>query len=116
MVSFANTFNKGRLFEIDTKDFVYVKLSELYGTDGADVIHPVDGFIFHHGKLGKSVVIIDEQAKKLVNVPSHMADTFEEISKNAEAVETIKNHKVGYIIYTYESHGRECYNIRFVDL
>ena len=33
-----------------------------------------------------------------------------------QAVETIKNGKVGYTIYEYESRDKKCYSISFVDL
>ena len=30
-------------------------------------------------------------------------------------IQAIKDGKVGYTIYEYESHGKKCYNITFVD-
>ena len=36
---------------------------------------------------------------------------------NSEAVvQAIKDGKVGYTIYTYESHAKTCYGINFVDM
>ena len=115
MVSFANRFNKTS-FGIDTTNFKYVKLSEMYQSDGADVIHTFNGAFVHHGKLGDSPVLIDEDHKLLINLPSHMTETVREILADPDAVQYIKEKKVGFTIYEYESHARKCYSISFVDL
>lgn len=120
MKSFASKFNK-TTFGIDTTDFQYTKLSDIFNSKkdgGNDVVHPINGIFVHASKngWGDSPVIIDAGAKKLVNLPSHMAETALEILADSEAVEAIKNGKVGYTIYEYESHSKKCYNISFVDL
>lgn len=118
MRSFASRFNKTS-FGIDTTNFVYVRLADLYNSEsegGKDVIHPISGMYVHKSQLGDSPVIIDAEAKRLVNLPSHTAETLREILADSEAVETIKAAKVGYTIYEYESHGKKCYSISFVDL
>lgn len=117
MKSFANKFNKTS-FGIDTTEFKYVKLSDLYNSPengGGDVVHAINGLYVHKSPLGDSPVIIDADNKTLVNLPSHLAETVREILQDGEAVETIKAGKVGYAIYEYESHGRKCYSITFVD-
>lgn len=118
MVTFANKFNKTS-FKIDTTNFEYIKLADIFNSKengGKDVVHPVNGVYVHKSQLGDSPVIIDADNKKLVNLPSHMAETVREILADDEAVETIKAGKVGYTIYEYESHGKQCYSISFVDL
>lgn len=115
MFSFSNKFNKTS-FGIDTKDFDYIKLSEVAKGSSPDEIHPINGLYVHGSKLGDSPVIIDEKAKKLVNMPSHLGETFREILADGEAVQAIKDGKVGYTIYTYESHAKVCYGINFVDI
>lgn len=121
MKSFANKFNKFKKtsFCIDTTGFKYVKLSDLYNSPedgGGDIVHVINGLYVHKSPLGDSPVIIDACKKKLVNLPSQMAETVREILQDDEAVETIKEGRVGYTIYEYESHGRKCYSISFVDL
>ena len=116
--SFASKFNKTS-FGIDTTDFPFVKLTDIYNSDkdgGGDVVHPINGLYVHSSPLGDSPVVIDVQAKKLVNMPKHLGETFREILANAEAVQAIKDGKVGYTIYTYESHAKTCYGINFVDI
>jgi hypothetical protein len=118
MKSFASKFNK-TTFGIDTTNFVYVKLADIFNSPengGKDVVHPINGCYVHKSPLGDSPVIIDEQAKQLVNLPSHMAETVREILADSEAVEAIKAGKVGYTIYDYESHNKKCYSISFVDI
>lgn len=118
MKSFASKFNRST-FGIDTTDFQYTKLADIFNSEnegGKDVIHNINGLYVHKSQLGDSPVIIDEKNKRLVNIPSHTADTVREILADDEAVETIKAGKVGYTIYEYESHGKKCYSFSFVDL
>lgn len=115
MFSFSNTFNKFS-FGIDTKDYEYIKLADVANGSSPDEIHPINGLYVHVSDLGDSPVVIDVQAKKLVNMPQHLSETFREILANAEAVQAIKDGKVGYTIYTYESHSKTCYGINFVDI
>ena len=115
MISFSKTFNKTS-FGIDTKDYEYIKLSDLAKASSPDEIHPINGLYVHCSALGDSPVVIDVQTKKLVNIPKHLGETFREILANDEAVQAIKDGKVGYTIYTYESHAKTCYGISFVDI
>lgn len=115
MFSFSNTFNKAS-FGIDTKDYEYIKLSDVAKGSSPDEIHPINGLYVHGSALGDSPVVIDVQSKKLVNMPKHLGETFREILANSEAVQAIKDGKVGYTIYTYESHAKTCYGINFVDI
>lgn len=115
--SFARTFNKTN-FGIDTTDFPFVKLSDIYNSEkdgGADVVHPINGMYVHKSQLGDSPVIIDAENKRLVNLPQFTGDTVREILANSDAVDAIKANKAGYTIYEYESHAKKCYGIIFVD-
>lgn len=115
--SFAQKYNKTS-FGIDTTDFKYCKLVDLFQSNdcgGGDVIHDINGLFVHKSQLGDSPVCIDSANKLLVNFPSHTTETVREILSDSEAIETIKSGKVGYTIYEYESHGKKCYNINFVD-
>lgn len=115
--SFANKFNRTS-FGIDTTDFPFVKLIDIYNgeTDGGgDVVHPINGMYVHKSALGDSPVIIDAENKRLVNLPQFTGDTVREILADSKAVDAIKANKVGYTIYEYESHAKKCYSIAFVD-
>lgn len=115
MFSFRNKFSKAS-FGIDTKDYEYIKLAEVAKASSPDEIHPINGLYVHGSALGDSPVVIDIQAKKLVNMPKHMGETFREILADPEAVQAIKDGKAGYTIYTYESHAKTCYGINLVDV
>ena len=118
MKSFASKFNK-TTFGIDTTNFKYTKLADIFNSNsegGKDAVHKINGLYVHKSSLGDSPVIIDEENKRLVNLPSHTAETIREILADDEAVKTIEDGKVGYTIYDYESHGKKCYSISFVDL
>lgn len=115
MFNFSDTFNKTS-FGIDTRDYEYIKLSDVANGSSPDEIHPINGLYVQSSALGDSPVVIDVQAKKLVNMPKHLGETFREILNNAEAVQAIKDGKVGYTIYTYEAHARTCYSINFVNI
>lgn len=115
MFSFSNKFNKAS-FGIDTKDYEYIKLAEVAKASSPDEIHPINGLYVHGSALGDSPVVIDTPAKKLVNMPKHLGETFREILADTEAVQAIKDGKVGYTIYSYESHAKTCYGINFVDI
>lgn len=115
MFSFSSKFNKTS-FGIDTKDFEYIKLAEVAKASSPDEIHPINGLYVHSSALGDSPVVIDVKAKKLINMPKHLGETFREILADPEAVDAIKNDKVGYTIYNYESHAKTCYGINFIDI
>lgn len=115
--SFAQTFNK-TTFDVDITDFKYAKLSELYNSPengGGDVVHDINGLFVHKSQLGDAPVCIDKANKLLVNFPSHTTETAREILANSDAVDAIKQGKVGYVIYEYDSHGKKCYGVNFVD-
>lgn len=115
MFSFSKTFNKTS-FGIDTRDYEYIKLADVAKCSSPNEIHPINGLYVHGSALGDSPVVIDVKAKKLVNMPKHLGETFSEILANTEAVQAIKDGKVGYTIYSYESHSKTCYGINFVDI
>lgn len=116
-MSFASKHNKNT-FDVDIKDFKFVKLADIYNSKkegGKDVIHDCNGLYVHKSDLGDSPVLIDVANKRLVNLPSHIADDVREIITDVDDVQAIKDGKVGYTIYEYESHAKKCYSIRWVD-
>ena len=113
--SFANTYNKVT-FSIDTTDFAFASLEQLYKEDPA-AVHQIDGlYISTAGKFGDAPVFINVARRALVNVPAHMLDTCRDILGDLDAIEAIKAGAVGFTVYTYESHNRTCYSVNFVDI
>ena len=123
-MSFASKHNKGAVdWGIDTKNFEYFKLEDLYNMDqGIDDPIELKGLFITSGEkseYGKSIVAI--LADKLVNLPQHMLDDVQDILQSDEDVADIKSGKVGFYIRTYQSDKKKgkdktCYSITWTDL
>lgn len=115
-MSFASKHKKGGIqWGIDTKDFEYFKLQDLFEKDGENAAYQLCGVFVNSNKTekelkeyGASVVAI--LADKLVNLPSHMEEEVREIMKDEEDIADIKAGNVWFRIRSYESHGKTCYS------
>lgn len=116
MTSFAEKYNKGNEnpFKFDLNGYDFTSLKELYNSDN-NKVHALDGFYFTRGKFGVKVVVVMSDVKKRVDMPIYLTKVFNEIVNNNDAVNDIKNGKVGFIVRKYESHGRNCHTIIFKD-
>lgn len=118
MTSFAQKFNTGNVnpFTFDLKGYTFTSLKELFNFDETkNTVHSLDGFYFTRGKYGVHAVAVMADVKKRVDMPLYLTKLFNDIVNNAEAVSAIKNGKVGFIVRKYESHGKECFSITFID-
>lgn len=116
-MKFAQQYNKTN-FDVDTKDFTFEKLENLYKKD-ANKVHNLNGLFLNQSQFGKQGVAIVEDEKILVDLPLHFANTVEMILVDSDGIEQIKARKVGFKVYEYESKNRKnkkCYSIKFVDL
>lgn len=113
--SFAKSFNKNT-FDVDVTDFEYCKLAALYNATAPQTVYRVNAMWVTKSPLGDSPVFVVSELGKLVNMPTHTAAMVREITSNTDAVDAIKGGKVGFTVYEYESHGKKCYGVRFVDL
>ena len=117
-MSFANKHNKGAIdWGIDSKDFEYFSLKDLYEKDPENLVYVLRGLFINtknNSEYGNSVVAILQD--KFVNLPSHMEDEVREMLKDDQDVADIKAGIVGFNIRTYESHKKECYSVSWVDL
>lgn len=116
MVSFAQKYNTGNInpFTFDLKDYTFTSLKELYN-DSKNKTHSLDGFYFTRGKFGVHAVVVMSDVKKRVDMPLNHTKVFNDIVNDSEAVDNIKEGKVGFIVRKYESHNKECYSITFKD-
>lgn len=112
--SFAASYNGGHVFDIDTSNFEFCKLADLY-TD-KPTVYALNGLWCNDGKYGRQGVLICAELGKLVNAPMHYTSTIEAILKNPAAVNAINSGKVGFSVYKYTTKNRECYGIRFKDV
>ena len=117
MTSFAEKYNRGNEnpFKFDLQGYTFATLKELYNAD-PNKVHTLNGFYFTRGKFGVKVVVVMSDVKKRVDMPIYLTKVFNDIVNNTEAVNDIKNGKVGFIVRKYESHGRNCHTISFKDI
>lgn len=113
-MSFSSKFNRGPLFDINTKDFPFKSLKDIYESSGKATI-PFMGFYFSKkGNYGEQVVVISD--KFLLNLPKHECDRFHDIAADMDAINDIKSGNVAIkLTEPYISHGKTCYGIEFVD-
>ncbi|MBQ7973531.1 MAG: hypothetical protein IJ295_01070 [Clostridia bacterium] len=117
MAKFASKFNKGRKFDVDTTNFNYESMADMFNNDGAGVVYPLTAiYINTKSKYNAAPVFATDRC--FVNAPSHMLDTAKEILADDEAVAAINNGEVGFYIYAYkqEKFNRDCFGINFVDI
>ena len=115
-MSFAERHKKGTIdWGIDTDNFEYFSLKDLYEMNGPDQEYVVRGVYINKKKseqqlkdYGVTPVAILED--KLLNLPNHMAAEVEEMLTNEEDIADIKAGKAVFKIRPYESHGKTCYS------
>lgn len=116
-MSFAKKHKKGVIdWGINTENFEYFKLQDLYEMNGADATYTLKGLFINKNKpekqlkeFGASPVGILED--KLVNLPNHMLEEVEGILKDEEDIESIMNGEAVFKIRQYESHAKTCFGI-----
>lgn len=118
-MKFSEKYNKGnRIFDIDTKDFAFAKLEDLFAI-GKDKTYKVDGlYINNGGRFNPHPVAVVTESALLVDLPSHMTDTVKEVLNDAESINLIKKGCVGFKVrqYTDKVYGKTCYSVEWVDL
>lgn len=122
--SFASSFNTKRLFDIDTSDFEYKKLEELWNENSEIVaeeevctkVFPVCGLYLNKKSMydPQPVVATDEC---YVNLPANMFDSALEILSDPRAINAINAGKVGFQIdkYYQKRYEKYCYSVIWVD-
>lgn len=120
MTTFAKQFNKGGQFDIDMESLDFVNLKELMEEPGNKEGYRFTAVWFNkNGAYGEQAVLVlheDGKEKRMVSLPSHLAETVHEIVTEYHA--EILNGQCGFTVYDYESKKRKnkCYSVRWVDL
>lgn len=114
-MKFAEQYNKNKVFDINTENYQFTKLSELYNLD-ASKMYVLSGFWINNSKYGEQTILIVSRENKLVNLPIYLTETFKTIQSDCEAIDAIKQSKVGFTIYPYEKNKKTYYSIKFVDI
>lgn len=115
----ANKYNRGSVFQCNTEGFEYKTLHDLFDVNGADEVYPVQGFYINKkSQYGDAPVAINEDC--FVNLPQHLLGDVQDMLKDADAIEQIKNGGFGYQIEEYEKEiGKKkkiCYGVKWVDI
>lgn len=109
----AAKYNKaGRWSTPLPTSLTYVKLKDVEG------VHFVRGIYFStKSKYGKSVSIYDGEV--MINLPSHMVETCEEMVDDSDVITAVNGGKLGIEPYPYELEsypGQTFIGARWVDL
>lgn len=109
-------FNKTKKFNVDTSEFEYISLAELW--DGnPETVYPITAiYINTKSKFGAAPVIATD--KNLVNAPAHLLETCQEILHDDEAIQMINDGKAGFKVYIYhnDKFNVDCFGLEFVDV
>lgn len=118
--SFAS-FNKERLFDVDTSDFEYVKLKDLYERDGEGEVYPIRGIY-----IGTKSEFADESPLLAtdwcyVNLPQHQLIDIKDMLNSRQAINCINNGGAGFTIEKYNKKLKSgaikvCYKAHWVDM
>ena len=117
-MSFASKYSKASpTFNVRLNHPVYTSLADLFSEYGSGHVFAISGvYINTKGKYGpQGMIAINDSL--MVNLPSHLTETIEEMRKDEEAVEAINNGQAGFKIYLYQTkNGRTGYSVNWVDL
>lgn len=118
-MSFAEKYNKvNTIFDIDIKDFDFMDgygFIEKYG----DNVVKIDGlYINKNGMFKDHPVAIIVAEKTLLDLPSHMTNTVNDILKDAESINLIKKGLVGIKAHEYVDgkYHKHCVGFDWCDL
>lgn len=110
----AARYNKGGQWTASIpQDVQYLKLQDC----GADVRNVLGIYISTKSKYGKSASIYD--GEYMINLPSHMVPTCEEMITDSDVIAAVNGGKLGIQPYTYELDaypGQTFWGARWVDL
>lgn len=114
------SFNRERLFDIDTTGFEYFKLRDLYEADGEDVVYVIRGIY-----LGTKSEFADESPivaldDRYVNLPQFQLAEIKEMLASKYAISAINRGEGGFKIQKYikklKTGSRVCYKAVWVDV
>lgn len=114
----ASKYNKGNGFNFRVPEsFGYKTLDELYKKNGENHVYTVKAlYINKKSQYGDAPVIATDEC--LVNAPSHILDTVNEMILDEEVHEAANNGALGFTIYSYSTDKRKgtFYSIKWVDI
>ena len=110
-------FNNTNVFGIDTTNYKYISLKELFDTDPDAQYKALGFFVNTKGKFGPEPnAIIDN--KLIVNLPRHLLETVNELLDDDKYIEYIKQGHVAFTVYQYHSnkYNKDAYSVTWLDI
>lgn len=104
-------FNKEKVFDIDTSDFDYVSLEDLYERDGEGVVYQVRGLYIGTKSNYDPETPILATNDTYVNLPVHQLDELKAMLKDTGAIKAINDGQCGFTIEKYHQKrfNKNCY-------
>lgn len=114
MFNFAS-FNKERLFTIDTGDFDYVNLEDLVKRDGEGVVYKVRGVYVGTKSLYDPEAPMLATESEYVNLPVHQLPEIKAMLADRRAIDAINNGECGFVIESFyqKRFKKTCYAARW---
>lgn len=107
-----NNFEKIE-WNVNTKDFTFKKLSDLY-SQGTKTTQVFGFFFIKSENYGLQPIAITKDC--LVNLPTYKKDIISDMLKNAECVNAIKNGECSLKLREYKSkYNKVCYDFDFIN-
>lgn len=125
--SFSKKFNKSRLFDIDTSNFEYCNLEDLYHdaltrcdgdtVEASEVVYTIRGVYINTKSLYDPAPVIATD-DCYVNLPSHMTETCMAMLADPACIKAINEGRCGFTIYQYEQkrYNKTCYSVEWRDI
>ena len=118
-MGFAEKYNKcNTIFGIDIKDFEFMDGCDFFAKFEDNVVK-IDGlFINKKGNYKDHPVAIIADEKILLDLPSHMTDTVNEVLQDSESIDLIKKGLVGLKAHEYvdKTYRKRCVGYEWCDL
>lgn len=118
--SIAKKYNTERIFDIDTTGLKYHNIEAIF-IDEEEVYVVEAVYMSDKGRFGihPCVVLRHGDWRGYVNLPKFLTGICRDILDDDDAVNAIKNGKVGMTFYTYiaeDYDNKLCYSVKWVDL
>lgn len=108
-------FNKERLFDVDTSDFEYTNLEDLYEKNGANATYKVCGLYIGTKSMFDDETPLVATDTCYVNLPQHQLEEVKAMLASKDAVKAINNGECGFAIDSYfqKRFNKTCYAARW---
>ena len=118
MKKFANRLNHV-VFDVDTKNFKWIQLEELYNTDPNKTYTLLGVSKNSKSKYGTEPIAIIKGF--LVNLPRHLLTDIDKILDDDEFIDYVKQGHLGFQVYAYskdDNKGKETtyFSVKWIDL